>query len=57
MYKQPLKPWKVQEPYFTKEQIRSNPALKKFRRIRMAFLILNPVLTAAILVIFALGVL
>jgi hypothetical protein len=57
LYKQPWKPWKVQEPYFTKEQIRSNPALKKFRRIRMAFLILNPVLTAAILVIFALGVL
>lgn len=56
MYKLTWKPWKVQEPYFTKDQIRSNPALKKFRRIRMAFLILNPGLTAAILIIFALGV-
>ncbi|WP_393971300.1 hypothetical protein OXIME_001570 [Oxyplasma meridianum] len=56
MYRQTWKPWKVQEPYFTKEQIRSNPALRKFRRIRMAFLILNPTLVAVILVMFALGV-
>lgn len=56
MYKQTWKPWKVQEPYFTKDQLRSNPALRKFRRIRMAFLILNPALAAAVLIIVAMGV-
>lgn len=57
MYRQPWKPWKVQERYFTKEQLGSNPALRKFRRIRTIFLVLNPILTAAVLLVFVTGVL
>lgn len=57
MYRQPWKPWKVQERYFTKEQLRLNPALRKFRNIRTIFLILNPVLAATILLVFAMVVL
>jgi len=57
LYRQPWKPWKVQERYFTKEQLRLNPALRKFRNIRTIFLILNPVLAATILLVFAMVVL